>query len=476
MMTLRRMRASCAVLALYAATAIAVNAQTFTTLLDFDGADGAQPHIAPLAQGADGAFYGTTEAGGSVTASVCKPYGCGTAFKVDSAGTLASLRLIPADGSEPAAGLTLAADGTFYGTAFSGGANDGGTIFKITQSGEQVELYSFCAQPNCADGFGPQSGLTQAANGNFYGTTPFGGANGEGTVFEITAGGALTTLHSFDGTDGAAPFAGPIQASDGNFYGTTQSGGANNDGTVYEITSAGTLTTLHSFDETDGSAPFGGLVQASDGNFYGMTDVGGANGSGTIYKITSAGALTTLYNFADGYGSYAALIQATDGDLYGTTGGGGVNQRGTVFKITLGGTLTTLYSFCSQAGCSDGRSPFAGLVQATDGNFYGTTVYGGNPSCDPGYGCGTVFSLSTGLGPFVAFVSGAAKTGQSFGILGQGFTGTTGVSLNGASASFKVASDTFIEATVPSGATTGSVTVTTPSGTLTSNLPFNVIP
>jgi uncharacterized repeat protein (TIGR03803 family) len=173
----------------------------------------------------------------------------------------------------------------------------------------------------------------------------------------------------------------------------------------------------------------------------------------------------------------AGLVEGSDGNFYGTTPYGanldcGSSGCGTVFDITSTGTFTTLYEFDAAYG---GIFPYSALLQSTNGVFYATTYEGGfSGGCDSG--CGVLYSLNMGLGPFVSFVRNPAKVGQLFGILGQGFTGTTSVLLNGTSATFTVKSDTLIEATVPSGATTGYVTVTTPSGTLTSNVPFQVIP
>jgi len=266
-------------------------------------------------------------------------------------------------------------------------------------------------------------------------------------------------------------------------------------GTVFKITPSGTLTTLYSFTgNTDGGCPMGGLIQATDGNFYGTTLQGGANagsngnGAGTIFKITPSGTLTTLYSFCsqsgctDGEEPLAGLVQATDGNFYGTTyygrGNAGVwgDSAGTIFKITPGGALTTLYSFCPQSGCPDGSNPIAGLAQATNGNLYGTAEYGGDTTgtCAV-YGCGTVFSLSVGLGPFVETLPTSAKVGAAVKILGTNLTGATGVSFNGTPAtSFKVVSSSEITTTVPAGATTGTVTVVAPGGTLSSNVPFDV--
>jgi uncharacterized repeat protein (TIGR03803 family) len=267
-----------------------------------------------------------------------------------------------------------------------------------------------------------------------------------------------------------------------NFYGTTVAGGAHNDGTVFEITAAGKLRTLYSFCSqtncTDGDQPFAGLVQGGNGNFYGTTELGGdvtdcvPYGCGTVFKITPSGTLITLHSFVGTDGGYpqAGVVKATDGNVYGTTTLGGANGYGTIFELTKAGTLTTLYSFCSQTGCTDGENLYGnGLVQATNGNFYGTT-YGGGANGD-----GTVFSLSVGLGPFVETLPGAGKVGSEVRILGNKLTGATSVTFNGAPAQFTVKTPTLILTHVPTGATTGTVQVTLPGGTLSSNMPFHVI-
>ncbi len=313
---------------------------------------GANPYGA-LVQAPDGNFYGTT------SGTVFKITPSGTLTTLYSFCSQPNC----ADGYSPN-GMVLATDGNFYGTTNSGGfANcpDGcGTILKITPSGTLTALYSFCSQGNCPDGYTPW-GLIQAVDGNFYGATGHGGASGNGcdgygcgTIFKMTPSGTLTTLYSFctqtGCPDGEFPNGELVQARDGNFYGTTPQGGANcpdngTCGTVFKITPSGNLTTLYSFCSlsrcADGAYPTAPPVQAADGNFYGTTYGGGANLSGTVYKITPNGALTTLYSFcpargcADGLFPDAALVPAPDGNFYGTTDEGGTSNYGTVFRFTL---------------------------------------------------------------------------------------------------------------------------------------------
>jgi uncharacterized repeat protein (TIGR03803 family) len=293
--------------------------------------------------------------------------------------------------------LVQGTDGNLYGTTESGGANGEGTVFKVTPTGTLTTLYSFCAKTNCTDGSLPFGGLVLGTDGNFYGTTSLGGiiagdcaTGGCGTLFKVTPAGKLTTLHSFDSTDGETPYGPLVQATNGNFYGTTQSGN------VYSITSGGTFTTVL-------AAGAGGyaLIQATNGIFYGA----GAGGpDGTVYSVTAGGTLTTLFTFhgnTDGYEPFGPLVQASNGNFYGTTSQGGPNDEcysqiflgcGTVFEITPEGTLTTLKNF----DASDGCLPNSSMIQATNGIFYGTTVYGG-PAGGGCYGTpGTIFSITSG--------------------------------------------------------------------------------
>jgi uncharacterized repeat protein (TIGR03803 family) len=459
------------------------SAQTFTTLVNFDFTNGADPYRDSMIQGTDGTLWGLTEIGGPAGSG-------GTVFKMSFAGTLTTVASFDStNGSLPEAGLVLGIDGSYYGTTSEGGTSSTcsfgcGTIFKIAPNGVLTSLHSFCDLPNCPDGADPVGGLIEAG-GNFYGATELGGNSaacyfGCGTLFKIAPDGTLTTLHSFDGDDGSGPYAQLplVKGADGNLYGTTSNGGAYGRGTFFKITTAGVLTSLYNFcalaNCADGAYPMG-AIQGIDGLFYGVTSGGGNSGNGgTVFRITAEGKLTTLHKFSVKSGLYpeAGLIQASDGNFYGTTAAGGAGGSrcgtagcGTVYEIAPDGKLTTLHSFDD----TDGTQPSGALVQATNGTFYGMVELGGE------YEDGTLFSLDVGLGPFAMTVPASGKIGQKAIILGPNLTGTTSVTFNGTAATFTVVSSTEITATVPSGATTGPVVVTTPGGTLTSNVNFRII-
>src|SRR5205814_5208881 len=215
-----------------------------------------------------------------------------------------------------------------------------------------------------------------------------------GTVFKMAPDGTVTLLHAFaSGNDGASPVAALVQAMDGNFYGTTPSGGSSGAGIAFKITPGGALTVLHAFTGgADGANPMASLIQATDGNFYGTTKSGGTSGRGTVFKMTPSGTVTVLHNFtglSDGGDPVASLLQATDGNLYGTTnvGGDASQQAGTIFKITTdGATFTVMYTFVTMQGANSN----AALIQATDGALYGTTEFGG------AFFNGTVFKITLG--------------------------------------------------------------------------------
>jgi uncharacterized repeat protein (TIGR03803 family) len=375
--------------------------------------DGAQP-AASLVQAHDGNFYGTTLEGGT---NYPASGGGGTVFQISPSGTHTTLYNFCGQGGTNCTDgviprvLIEGPDGNFYGTTEGGGAYAGGTVFKVTSTGTLTTIYSFCSLggSSCTDGGDPVGGLTLGSDGNFYGTTEGGGSNGGGTIYMLTPSGVLSTLYNFCSqggsgcTDGKDPAATLVQGSDGYFYGTTYGGGANAAGTVFKISPSPsfTFTSLYSFCSlggtacTDGSTPQGvaGLVEGPDGNFYGTTEKGGASttvpNAGTFFKITPSGSLTTLYSFcsvgsscADGSGPNG-VIEGTDLNFYGTTAifGSAGNIGGTAFSVSSSGSLSTIYNFCTKLQnsipCSDGGMPLAGLIQGSDGNFYGDTNFGG---------------------------------------------------------------------------------------------------
>ncbi len=327
----------------------------------------------------------------------------------------------------------------------------------LTASPLQAQTFAVVHSFNGKDGGWPLNGLIQASDGNLYGTTNQGGGTageGGGTIFKITPSGTLTTLYVFcskpNCADGQEP-SGVIEGRDGNFYGTTYNGGSNNYGTVFKMTPSGVLTTLHLFSfESGGYFPLGGVIEGTDGNFYGTTTVGGATAQedwGVVYKITSTGLFTVLHSFvfSDGEIPSSSLLQASDGNLYGTAWGGGPNGGGIIFKITTNGTFSTLYSFCAQTNCADGELPNGGaLIQATDGDLYGVTNSGGFNSR------GTVFRITLGgaLTTLYSFCSqpGCADGAKPYAALVQGSDGKLyGTTVNGGpandGATFQITTD-----------------------------------
>ena len=345
-----------------------------------------------------------------------------------------------APGGNPAGpgGLIQGSDGNFYGTTTAGGTNGQGSIYRLTPAGVLTILYSFSPLTNNQDGAGPGN-LIRGHDGNFYGTTIYGGPQHTGTFFRITPAGAFTVLHSFDGIDGnddnveGDETAVMTVGSDGNFYGTGAEGGAHDAGTIFKITPAGQLTVLHTFDA--GTRVTGGYVsnddgynpsapiQGEDGNFYGTTYQGGSSGTGTVYRLTPGGTLTLLHTFAavnsyqdsrnaDGIGPVGGVTLGPDGNLYGKTIVGGANLCGTIFKITPAGVFTLLHTFTlAEIGSTDGAVPLEGsvggkLVVGNDGNLYGT-IYEG-----PSFATGAVYRI-TAAGAFASLHQFSAATGQT---------------------------------------------------------------
>jgi uncharacterized repeat protein (TIGR03803 family) len=386
---------------------------TLTTLIKFPITNGFPQ--ASLTLGNDGNLYGTT---------------LNTVFKVDTNGLCTTLASFPTNTTNTypstyASALTLGNDGNFYGTTTLGGYTnavytDGmGTVFKVTTNGILTTLIYF----SDTNGAAPSAALTLGNDGNFYGTSGEGGytnyntdsgADGYGTVFKMTTNGVLTTLAKFANTNGSYPF-GLTLGNDGNFYGTTAQGGTNDvtyggDGTVFKVTTNGVLTSLFSFAYTNGKFP-NGLTLGNDGYFYGTTVNGGTGGlggqgNGTIFKVTTNGVLTTIWSFGSTPTTFfegspiSGLMLGNDGNFYGTASGSSVSgsgqgsppMDGVVYEVTTNGIFTTLFNF----GGTNGQAPMAALTVGNDGNFYGTTQYGGatNFLYSSFYGNGTVFKLT----------------------------------------------------------------------------------
>ncbi len=454
---------------------VAATAQTYTPLFTYPGTDNNTSGItwpSVLSQGQDGNLYSTIQTNGA--------YNAGSVYKITTAGGYTLLYSFCAElghclttGAYPTGGVTLGFDGNLWGTTEGGGKDGAGTAFKMSPTGAWTKMYEFT---NGTDDSAPTYTLVQGQDGNMYGVSEEQYNGQYGSFFKLSTKGKITA-HPFNYTDGATPNL-PVQGTDGNFYGTTQLGGdpTCKCGVVYMATAGGKISVLHAFKgyPTDGYRPIGILVQGNDGAFYGTTYQGGSNNEGTVFKITSSGTYTLLHSFVfqapsyDGRLPISGLTVGTDGNLYGTTGNGGTKNYGALYEITPSGTETVLYNFCAVA-CANGFSPTTPMVLHTDGKFYGNTA--GNS-----LGGSVFYSLDVGLKPFVKLVTWMGKDGATAEFLGQGFTGTTGVSFNGVAAKFNNVSDTYMTATVPAGALTGPVTVTTFTGTLTGDRSFLVIP
>jgi uncharacterized repeat protein (TIGR03803 family) len=442
---------------------IHLSAQTFSTLYSFtcatDGCGNQQP--IPLTQGRDGELYGQSYGQG--------PNGDGTDYKISPTGTFAVILARDSTGhssNNVGGGLVLALDGNFYGVDQFGGANNIGDVFKLTPAGVRTVLYSF--NPSTDNGFNLMP-PTLGPDGNLYGIDTF-----TNNLFKITVtSGKFSIVKKNVAVPGGT--VGLTLGVDGKFYGVTVSGGTAGKGTVFSMTTAGKVTILHSFNGTDGLTPVGIPVQASDSDFYGTTTGTTANSTlGTIYKITPSGTFTLLHTFAsdgsEGSNAYAGLVAASDGNLYGSANNGGPppSNNGTLFKITRTGTFSVIHAFDN----TDGNNPWVPLRQDTEGTLYGVTN-GGTAG-----GGGGIYELTDST--FTAFIvvqNYSAKSPQTINILGTGLTGATAVKFGSVPAtSFKVVDDGFMTAVVSPTAVTGLVSVTTPSGSVSSLRNIKILP
>ncbi len=356
-------------------------AATFAVLHSFKGTGGEYP-LSAVIMDASGNLYGTTSEGGL--------HGNGTVYKVTPSGeevVLHSFKGGRSDGAFPIASLVRDNTGNLYGTTTDGGAAGFGTVFKVAEDGAETVLHSFGESAD--DGRYPSAGLVRDSAGNLYGTTEDGGALGFGTIFKVTESGEETVLHSFAGnpTDGQYPIANLTRDANGNLYGTTELGGSANDGTVFKLDAAGSETLLFNFEGgSTGANPFGGVIRDSSGNLYGAATYG-AHGVGLVFKLSPLGVETVLHKFTGGTdGAYpsAGVIRDSSGNLFGTAEFGGDFGAGVVFEVSSSGTFSTVHSFSG----SDGADILTGLLLDSAGNLYGTATEGG------ANGQGTVFKLS----------------------------------------------------------------------------------
>jgi uncharacterized repeat protein (TIGR03803 family) len=449
----------------FAVAATPARAQTYSVVVDFFGQLPALPAVGPAAaQGRDGSYYGTSVEGGTS--------GLGTLFKITASGTLTTLYSFDGSvGEYPFGGVTLGTDGNFYGTTNRGGSAGFGSIYKVTPAGVVTSPHSFT---NTGDGTNPAAAPVLGNDGNFYGSTSGVDVNvteANSTIYKLTPSGGFTVLHTLNpATDGSS--AGPLTlGADGSFYGGTASGGVNGWGTLFKVTTSGAFTLLHSFANLADGRQGATLAQASNGTFYGTTYLGGANSAGVVFKISPTGTFTKLHDLngtTEGTGVTGNMILATDGNFYNVALSNGANGGGTLFKVSSAGVFTKVLDF---GGSNEGVSPGTGLLQATSGLFYGSTENGGTGNAS------VFYSLNQSLAPFASLVSTTGREGAKIGILGQGFSASSGVKFGGVAATAVTRTGTtFLTATVPAAALTGSVTVVTGRTTLTSAQSFKVTP
>jgi uncharacterized repeat protein (TIGR03803 family) len=446
---------------------------------------GARPDI--ILQASDGNFYGAAQV---TDDGVSDPQG-GTLFKLTPSGEFTKLFTFTQgssgflNGNNPASGFVEANDGFLYGTTFNGGKQNDGVLFRISKTGAGFKvLHNFCSSANCADGSIP-NGLLLGQDGNLYGTTQNGGSSvspcpssGCGTIFRFEpTTGAFTILHRLTATaNGLEPF-GMIQATNGNFYGVSQGlnvHGFNED--IFQFTLAGKFTVQ--FKSVPLDLGISGLTQGANGNLYGAFESLSADEINFFEVSTEGTGFVAFAPFTSlaGTTTIPSLLLASDGNLWDTNFEDSTAPQGSVFSINpQNGAALQIFTFDG----ANGDSPLAGVIQAADGSFVGTTELGGTISAGANtFADGTVWTLDAGLpapAPAITLLnSTSGSVGSTVLINGNNFIGTTAVSFNGGSASFQVLNTQFVSAIVPAGATSGPVIVTNAGGKATSTQTFSV--
>ncbi len=433
---------------------VPAQAQTPTVLYSFlNGSTDAAFPTGNIVQGRDGFMYGVGAASGRGANNT------GAVYKISPAGVESVFFNFPAQFVSCISGLTLGTDGNFYGTCGDNTATGQGIIYRLTPAAVFTDMHDFAS----GGGYVPP---IQASDGNFYGVIAAG-------VYKMTPAGVFTMIHTFASPD-VQPVSNVTQASDGNLYGTLTLCSNGNRGCVYKVSTAGVFSEVYLFADTSGSFPCSGIVQGNDGKLYGATDFGGANTSGDLYSVTTAGVEVDLHAFnstTDGAcnpGSFPVvnMLQVNDGNFYGTNYGGANANNGSIYKLTAAHVFS---AFLFPGNGVDGGQPYSTLIQNTNGKIYGSTSGGGSNST------GTFFSVSTGDPAFVLLQETSGRLGSKIGILGQGFSASSVVKFHGVTATTVTRNGTtFLLATVPTGATDGFVTVITGATTLTSSKKFIV--
>jgi uncharacterized repeat protein (TIGR03803 family) len=418
----------------------------------------------PMAQGQDGNLYGTGQGRGANNV--------GGVFKLTPAGVETLVASFPGTWTNCGFGLTLAMDGNFYGACTIGGANNAGFIYRVTPAGGLADIYDFLNRTT--DACCPLGALVLGANGDLYGTTGDLSASSPQVAFSVSTAGVYKTLYTFANGNSVPSLL--TAGGDGNFYGTeADADGYGNVGGVFRIAAGGSFKLLYGFNNTvNVYAPSSGVVRDTNGKLYGTTRFPSGTGNGALYDVTTGGVLTDIYNFPATLNfdeSANNMMQASDGNLYGASYNGGTSANGGLYELTSANVFSS-YSF--PAGSNMGGGPEAPLMQATNGIIYGSNSYGDGVAF-----YGTVFELNIGAAPFISLVTPvySGKVASTVGILGQGFSSASVVEFGGTKATTtKLTGTAYILATVPTGALTGDITVTTGSTVLSTTASYKITP